>query len=100
MVKKEIGSSLSCHLSTLLMKQGVLNIIDIHYFSDIIVLQVTTNDVLYINLHYLYSQVNKQITDHFESHHTFSAMQSVFRDGEWVHLSHSQGPKRYLNRHR
>ena len=27
------------------------------------------------------SQVNKQITDHFESHHTFSAMQSGFRAG-------------------
>ena len=27
------------------------------------------------------SQVNKQITDHFESHHTFSAMQSCFRAG-------------------
>uniref|UniRef100_A0A8C7RC26 Reverse transcriptase domain-containing protein n=1 Tax=Oncorhynchus mykiss TaxID=8022 RepID=A0A8C7RC26_ONCMY len=27
------------------------------------------------------SQVNKQITDHFESHHTFSAMQSVFKAG-------------------
>ncbi|CDQ87950.1 unnamed protein product [Oncorhynchus mykiss] len=27
------------------------------------------------------SQVNKQISDHFESHHTFSAMQSGFRAG-------------------
>uniref|UniRef100_A0A8C7QUG0 Reverse transcriptase domain-containing protein n=1 Tax=Oncorhynchus mykiss TaxID=8022 RepID=A0A8C7QUG0_ONCMY len=27
------------------------------------------------------SQVNKQIADHFESHHTFSAMQSAFRAG-------------------
>jgi hypothetical protein len=27
------------------------------------------------------SQVNKQITDHLESHRTFSAMQSGFRDG-------------------
>uniref|UniRef100_A0A8K9XPW6 Reverse transcriptase domain-containing protein n=1 Tax=Oncorhynchus mykiss TaxID=8022 RepID=A0A8K9XPW6_ONCMY len=27
------------------------------------------------------NQVNKQITDHFESHHTFSAMQSGFRAG-------------------
>uniref|UniRef100_A0A8C7RJN6 Reverse transcriptase domain-containing protein n=1 Tax=Oncorhynchus mykiss TaxID=8022 RepID=A0A8C7RJN6_ONCMY len=27
------------------------------------------------------SQVNKQIADHFESHHTFSAMQSGFRAG-------------------
>uniref|UniRef100_A0A8K9UZ04 Reverse transcriptase domain-containing protein n=1 Tax=Oncorhynchus mykiss TaxID=8022 RepID=A0A8K9UZ04_ONCMY len=27
------------------------------------------------------SQVNKQITDHFKSHHTFSAMQSGFRAG-------------------
>jgi hypothetical protein len=27
------------------------------------------------------SQVNKQITDHFESHHNFSAMQSGFRAG-------------------
>ena len=29
------------------------------------------------------SQVNKQITEHFESHHTFSAMQSGFRAGHW-----------------
>ncbi|CDQ98317.1 unnamed protein product, partial [Oncorhynchus mykiss] len=29
------------------------------------------------------SQVNKQITDHFESHHTLSAMQSGFRAGHW-----------------
>ena len=29
------------------------------------------------------SQVNKQITDHFESHRTFCAVQSAFRAGHW-----------------
>jgi hypothetical protein len=29
------------------------------------------------------SQVNKQIANHFETHHTFSAMQSGFRAGHW-----------------
>ena len=46
------------------------------------------------------SQVNKQITDHFESHHTFSAWQIWFQSWSWVHLSHAQGPTWYLNRHR
>ena len=46
------------------------------------------------------SQVNKQITDHFESHRTFSAMQSGFRVRHGVHLSHAQGPKQHHNRHR
>ena len=29
------------------------------------------------------SQINKQITDHFKSHRTFSTMQSGFRAGHW-----------------
>jgi hypothetical protein len=45
------------------------------------------------------SQVNKQITDHFESHHTFSAVQSGFRASHVCTSDYAQGTKRYHNRH-